>query len=166
MPSPFSQRCANSYWFIYPIFALVALGYMLACGLDYGDPVKYRTSFTETPVVRQGQDLRVHYAFDRLRICELTRVRIVIDGGSRWHEISRDSMPASGGVTTPDKPEEVDVKISITRDMDPGLAAYRAILSYECPLHLGPITVPNWFQQYTPKVVIAPDVQFRIAPAR
>lgn len=160
------HRFSKAFWFCYPLSVVVIFGYMLLCGLDYGDPVRYRTSFTQTPVVRQGQDLRVHYAFDRLRVCELTRIRIVIDGGDRWHEISRDTMPASGSITPANQPEQIDVKIPITQDMEPGPAAYRAILSYECPLHIGPLTVPNLFQQYTPKVVIAPDVSFRIAPAR
>lgn len=160
------RRYSKAFWLLYPVLVVVSFGYMLLCGLDYGDPVRYRTSFTETPVVRQGQDLRVHYAFDRLRICELTRIRIVIDGIGGWHEVSKDYMEATGAVTAPDKPDEIDVKIPITADMAPGRAAYRAILSYECPLGIGPLTVPNLFQQFTPKVVVAPDVAFRITPAR
>jgi hypothetical protein len=165
MPSEQACRLSRAFWLIYPVTVILIFGYMLLCGLDYGDPVRYHASFTETPVVRQDKDLRIHYTFDRLRVCALTRLRVIIDGLGAWHEVSRDYKEATGPITFPGQPEEIDVKVPITREMEPGKAAYRVILSYECPLHVGPITVPNIFQQYTPKVVVAPDVPFRILPA-
>lgn len=138
-----------------------AFAYLALCGLDYGDPVQYRVMEVRTPVVRQGENLRVFLAFRRLRLCSLDRVRIIIDGSDVWHEVKREHLPASGLVG---EEEKLEVHVPIGLDFAPGQAAYRAILAYECPLVFGPFTVPNLFHQVTPKIVVVPDLPFTILP--
>lgn len=160
-----SRKRLDSFFRLYNWLAVLALSYTLICGLSYGEVVSYDKIERLTPEVRQGDYFKVKYTFRRLRTCELLRVRIIIDGASTHHEISREYFPGYGNVTDPDRPEEMEVKIPISADLTPGPARYRAILSHECPIQIGPLTITNLFSQFTPNVQVLPDLPFVILPA-
>ncbi len=162
--NPFRQA-ASTFFGLYNWLAILCLSYTLLCGLDYGPVVNYQSVELLTPKVKQGDYFKVKYVFQRLRTCELTRVRIIIDGSSNYREISREYFPAIGNITDPGRFEEMEVPIRIGTELAPGNARYRAILSHECPLHLGPLTVTNFFSQFTPNVQVLPDLPFVILPA-
>ena len=53
---------------------------------------------------------------------------------------------------------------SIDESFVPGQAAYRPILAYQCPLRIGPLTIPNLFQEYAPLTLVLDDQLFTILP--
>lgn len=159
--SPFKRRF-TAFFGVYQWLAIIVLSYTLICGLDYGDVVEYKATRMITPKVKQGEHLKVRYSFQRLRTCELMRIRLIIDGSGVHHEVSREYFPGYGNVTEPGNAEEMEVKVKIDPDFTPGNARYRVIMSYECPIRVGPLTITNIFSQFTPKVVVMPDLRFVI----
>ena len=151
------------FWLGYLPFTALVFAYMAACGLDYGSPVLYTEQTVRTPVVRQGEVLRVFFAFRRLRDCELDRQRLVIDGDGGWHQVGHDRLAASGK-TIATKDEELEVRIPIGDNFAPGPSAYRPILAYQCALRIGPFTIPNLFQEFSPIVLVLDDQPFTILP--
>lgn len=162
--TPFRKKL-DAFFGFYNWLAVLALSYTLLCGLDFGEVIHYDKIERLTSVVKQGDSFKVKYTFRRLRTCELLRVRIIIDGASTHHEISREYFPGYGNITDPGHSEEMEVKVPISADLTPGVARYRAILSHECPIHIGPLTITNIFAQFTPNVQILPDLPFVILPA-
>lgn len=150
------------FWRSYWSLLILIVSYVSLCALDYAEPVKHHTFRVKTPVVMQGDNLKIWMKFSRLRVCALDRTRYVIDGDGRWREVYRKVEPATGDV---DPEDEIEVNVPIGRDFAPGDAYYRVILAYRCPLQLGPFTAPNILQAHTPIVVTIPDLPFTIAPA-
>lgn len=138
-----------------------ALAYLVLCALSYDDPVSYRLMEVRTPVVRQGEKLRVGLAMTMLRSgCSLDRKRIIVDGRGERHIVLREIGAVSAAVGVEQTPEAVT---PITEAFAPGRGFYRAVLAFDCPLvALGPVTVPNLLQHYTPKIVLVPDLPFEI----
>lgn len=143
-----------------PFLALTGawLAYGLACATD-DEPVFRLVS--QEPVhaeVQAGGTLAVRYTVDRFRTCAVRRVGVLYDGSGAGDVVMDETMPANG-------PLGHDVYV-VEREVpylaDPGEARYRVTLTFNCPVHVGRLRLPNAFQAWTPAPVVLPDVPFRI----
>lgn len=146
---------------LYILGAVIWSVYAVACGISYGRPLDL-VGWTQTPRVAAGEKLVVGYTVTRRQICEVTRYVTIIDGGGHRHEFPAEYRPALGiaGET-----ESFFVERLVPASALPGLARYRVVLAYECPIQVGPILVPNLFHQAAPNTLILPDVEFEILAA-
>ncbi|MEN3238558.1 hypothetical protein PUR29_34530 [Methylobacterium ajmalii] len=148
----------GSFWTAWGAIAVAFFTYVVACGLDTGPNIQNLDRQIKNPFVRAATELEVTFDFEMIQVCAAWRYGAITDSRGKRHEFP----VVDRGVLSELGHHHYTLGFPVPADAEPGLAKLQLRWSLECSFKIGPILIPNFFQQMTPKSLNFPDLEFTI----